>query len=106
MLSRSHFAYSEKLFILNDFVAGKPPQGVEQIYTSQSLFTVYVHHTPGNVHNPPSIFTGRVIPNLVDTTKGYAQHVLVKVRTSQIGFAHITERLQAGLVGHRHNRMS
>ncbi|MEW5320362.1 MAG: hypothetical protein WDW38_011439 [Sanguina aurantia] len=51
--------------------------GVEQIYTSQSLFTVYVHHTPGHVHDQPSIFTGREIPELVETTNGYGQHALI-----------------------------
>ncbi|MEW5303853.1 MAG: hypothetical protein WDW36_006506 [Sanguina aurantia] len=51
--------------------------GVEQIYTSQSLFTVYVHHTPGHVHDRPSIFTGRVIPELVSTTNGYGEYALI-----------------------------
>lgn len=64
-------------------LAGHPLEGVEQIYTAQSLFTIYVHHTPSRMHMPLSIFTGRGIPDLVNTTNGYGQHVLVKVSTSR-----------------------
>lgn len=59
-------------------ITGRNPD-VKQIYTSQSLFTIYVHSTPGHQHSKPSIFTGREIPDLVDVTNAYGQHALMKV---------------------------
>lgn len=52
---------------------------VEQIYPSQSLFTVYVHSFPNHVEKKSTIFLGREVPGRVTTT--YASHSLIKVRT-------------------------
>jgi hypothetical protein len=55
--------------------AGAPPRR-SHVLSRQQLFSVYVHTSKGHTIPPSSIFYGREIPHRVNTTRGYAQHVL------------------------------
>lgn len=67
------------MLLKSPLVSGRHP-GVRHIYTSQSLFTIYVHNVPSTRLSRPSIFTGREVPDLVNTKDAYGTHALIKVR--------------------------
>jgi hypothetical protein len=48
------------------------------LLAQQQLFSVYVHTTNGVLLPPSSIFSGCELRTRLNTTRGYAQHVLVE----------------------------
>eukprot|EP00879_Flechtneria_rotunda_P017338 GHRR01018162.1.p1 GENE.GHRR01018162.1~~GHRR01018162.1.p1 ORF type:complete len:820 (+),score=269.78 GHRR01018162.1:194-2653(+) len=53
-------------------------RNLHPVLASQQLFTVYVHVTAGVLLPPHSLFSRRELPVRLNTTKGYAQHVLAE----------------------------
>lgn len=54
------------------------PEGGPEVYASQGLFSIYVHCSLESSFPKGSLFAGREIRDRVNTTNGYAQHVLVQ----------------------------
>eukprot|EP01026_Neomeris_dumetosa_P069926 TRINITY_DN6940_c0_g1_i10.p1 TRINITY_DN6940_c0_g1~~TRINITY_DN6940_c0_g1_i10.p1 ORF type:complete len:574 (+),score=51.01 TRINITY_DN6940_c0_g1_i10:3-1724(+) len=66
------FVQLVKLLDPSRFLTGR------EVYEAQSLFSLYVHPLPGYFYPKGSLFEGRELLARVNTTKAFAQHMMVE----------------------------